>query len=164
MRLTVRWNSHIDSIVAECNQRLFLPLHLKRSGVPAPDLVSLYKATIRSVLEYVAPVWHSSVSGHLSKGLENIQKRALRIIFEPGQYKAQLASAGLTTPPPPMQETLHQYHKSRTPTLFPTALTASSLIPIAKAKTTARTTRTNWFTNCFVLWAIWVFDWPCVHF
>ena len=52
------WNEHIDSTIKKCNQRLYLLLHLRRAGVSPKDLVTLYKAIIRPVLEYAAPVWH----------------------------------------------------------------------------------------------------------
>ena len=34
-----------------------------------------------SVLEYAVPVWHTGLTADLSKQLETVQKRALRIIF-----------------------------------------------------------------------------------
>ena len=70
------WNEHIDSTIKKCNQRLYLLLHLRRAGVPPKDLVTLYKAIIRPVLEYAAPVWHSSLPDCLSKDLEQVQRRS----------------------------------------------------------------------------------------
>ena len=91
------WNGHIDSVWSKCNQRLYLLLHLRRSGVPAADLLTIYKATARSVLEYAAPVWHSSLPEYLSKELELVQRWPLRIIFGEGSYKDHLEAAGLPT-------------------------------------------------------------------
>ena len=59
----------------------------RRSGVPAVDLLTLYKAT----------VWHSSPPEYLSEELEQVQQRALRIIFGEGSYKDHLEAAGLPT-------------------------------------------------------------------
>jgi len=55
------WNIHVENIVAKCNQRLYLLYHLRRSGVPPADLLTVYKAMIRPVLEYACPAWHSSL-------------------------------------------------------------------------------------------------------
>ena len=44
--------AYIDSVLSKCNQRLYLLLHLRRPGVPAADLLTIYKATARSVLEH----------------------------------------------------------------------------------------------------------------
>ncbi len=78
------WNMHVDTLVAKANTRLYLLLHLKRSGVSQQDLVKLYKSMIRSVTEYAAPVWHSSLPVYLSKEIERIQRRALRTIYGEG--------------------------------------------------------------------------------
>ena len=58
----------------------FLKL-LKRSGVPTADLLPYYVSLIRPTLEYACPVWHSSITSEQSDTLENIQKRALRVIY-----------------------------------------------------------------------------------
>jgi len=39
-----------------------------------------YTGVIRSVLEYAAPVWHSSLTTEQKDSLENVQKRAILII------------------------------------------------------------------------------------
>ena len=43
MGANLKWNKGTDFMITKCNQRLYL-LHLKRSGVPAKDVVTLYKA------------------------------------------------------------------------------------------------------------------------
>ena len=117
--------------------------------------------------EYATPVWHGSVSGHLSIwtwkksalrlifgpgqyeeqllrlifGPGQYEEQLLRLIFGPGQYEAQLAFAGLTTL---SKRCLHLCNKFYSNMKYPghryipcTALTASSWVPTAKAKTTA---------------------------
>ena len=69
---------------------------LRRSGIPPADLLTVYIALIRSILEYSCEVWHSSVSCYLSDKLEKIQKRALRIIYPEQTYKDALLLAGIT--------------------------------------------------------------------
>ncbi len=62
----LKWNDHIESVVSKASKRLYIIRTLQRGGVPAEDLLTIYFALIRSVLEYVllcgmAP-FHSLVS------------------------------------------------------------------------------------------------------
>ena len=77
----LKWNDHISYIVGKANSRLHFLRQLKRAGVPTDDMLAYYIGEIRSVLEYAAPAWHSSLTDELSDKLENIQKRALRIVY-----------------------------------------------------------------------------------
>ena len=53
---------------------------LKRSGAFIDDMLYFFKTVIRSLLEYVCPVWHNSLTNEHSDQIESIQKRALKII------------------------------------------------------------------------------------
>ena len=75
----------------------FLRNHLKRSGAPAKDLIIVYCAFIRPVLEYASPVWHFSLTQSLSDQIEHIQKRALKIAFPEDSYSTSLEMANLPT-------------------------------------------------------------------
>ena len=77
----LKWNDHVSYIGSKANSRLHFLRQLKRAGVSADDMLTYYIGVIRSVLEYAAPAWHSSLTDELSENLENIQKRALRIIY-----------------------------------------------------------------------------------
>jgi hypothetical protein len=44
------------------------------------NLLQYYKSVIRLVIEYAAPVWQSSVTLEQRRQLEDLQRRALRII------------------------------------------------------------------------------------
>ena len=46
------------------------------------DMVYLYKMFIRSVLEYGAVVWHSSLSQNNKSDIERVQKSALKVILK----------------------------------------------------------------------------------
>ena len=61
---------------------------LRRSEIPSADLLSIYNALIRSVLEYACEVWHTSVPQNLSR---NVQKRALRILYPFTDYAEALS-------------------------------------------------------------------------
>ena len=88
------WNVHIEYIVKKASKRLYALRSLKKAGVHPSDLVGIYCALIRSVLEYAAPVW-SGLLVYLSEVLEAVQRRAMRIIFPNADYNTALCSAGL---------------------------------------------------------------------
>ena len=88
------WNVHIEYIVKKASKRLYALRSLKKAGVQPSDLVGIYCALIRSVLEYAAPVW-SGLPVYLSEVIEAVQRRAMRIIFPHADYNTALCSAGL---------------------------------------------------------------------
>ena len=79
----LKWSDHIDIICSKASSRIHFLKQLKRSGVPTADLLGLhhYVSVIRPTLEYACPVWHSSITSEQSDTLENMQKRALRVIY-----------------------------------------------------------------------------------
>ena len=77
----LKWDLHINEVVAKASKRLHILRVLKRGGVPPADLLKVYFALIRSVLEYCCPVWHNVLPVKLSDNIKRVQKRALRIIF-----------------------------------------------------------------------------------
>jgi len=52
---------------------------------------------VRPVLEYACPVWHSSLTAGQCNATENIQKRAIRVIYSDtdGDYEIALIVAGM---------------------------------------------------------------------
>ena len=80
--------------VIKANKRLYALRTLKKAGVQPSDLVGIYHALIRSVLEYAAPVW-SGLPVYLSEVLEAVQRRAMRIIYPYADYNTALCSAEL---------------------------------------------------------------------
>ena len=50
------WNVHIEYIMKKVRKRLYALRSLKKAGVQPSDLVGIYCALIRTVLEYAAPV------------------------------------------------------------------------------------------------------------
>ena len=80
----LRWNNHIAMIVTKTSKRLHILRVLRRGGIPPHDLIAIYYALIRPILEYCCPVWHCGLPKHLSEQIEKVQKRALRIIL-PGR-------------------------------------------------------------------------------
>ena len=50
------WNAHVDYICTKASKRLYALRILKRYGAQANDLITVFCALIRPVLEYASPV------------------------------------------------------------------------------------------------------------
>jgi len=72
-----------------------MPKYLFRDGVPASDIVCVYTSIIRSILEYACPVWHPGLTKKLSKDIECVQKRCLKLLFPALSYTESLRKSGL---------------------------------------------------------------------
>ena len=69
-----------NKLVTGAAKRLYIILYtyiLKRGGMTADDLLTIYIALIRSVLEYCCPVWHTNLPSYLSEQIGRLQKRVL---------------------------------------------------------------------------------------
>ena len=86
----LKWNNHIESIVTKASKRLHILRVLRRGGVESNDLINIYTALIRSLLEYCCVVWHHALPSYLSQELERIQKRTFKIIFPAFSYSEAL--------------------------------------------------------------------------
>ena len=91
LRSDLKWSSHVEKICSKASKRLYALRTLKRSGVPAKDLRTIYCSFIRPVMEYACPVWHSSPTMELQKEIEHVQRRALRIIIPYMSYEDALS-------------------------------------------------------------------------
>ena len=82
------------SVSVQGSRGLHILRVLKCGGVPPADLLKVYFALIRSVLEYCCCVWHNALPVKLSDSIERVQKRALCIIFPALHYQEALATTG----------------------------------------------------------------------
>ena len=89
----IKWNDHINSVVSKASKRLYILRILRRSGIPAEDLVTIFHALVRSLLEYCCVVWHHALPSYIAE-LERAQKRTLRIILPGQSYKEALSQLG----------------------------------------------------------------------
>jgi len=103
LRATCR-SHHVDVITSKAAARLHFLKQLKRSGAGRDDLLCFYGTVIRPVLENACPVWHTSLTAAQTKALESLQRRALCIIYEDGDYMLSLSRAGFDT----LEERLEQ--------------------------------------------------------
>ena len=94
---TLKWHDNTNDIISKASKRLHILRVLKRAGVPPADLVTIYSALVRSVLEYSSVVWATCLPRFLIEQLEAIQKRALRIVYPDPHYQQALAQANITS-------------------------------------------------------------------
>ena len=73
----LKWNAHVEYVIAKAAKRLYALRLLKRAGVMSEDMLKVYTYNIRLVLEYAAQVWQD-IPAYLSDAIESIQRRALR--------------------------------------------------------------------------------------
>ena len=57
----LKWDLHINDVVARASKRLHFLHVLKHGRVPPANLLKVYFAPFRSVLEYCYPVWHNAL-------------------------------------------------------------------------------------------------------
>ena len=91
------WNNHIDYLSKKAAKRIYFIRQLKRAGVAVRELVHIYVASIRSVIEYAAPVWFFSAPAYLIDQLEAIKRRVLKIILPEYKYSDALHTASIPT-------------------------------------------------------------------
>ena len=77
----LRWNCHVAEISRKVASGLYFRKQLKRANIPTKDLLIFYRICIRPVMEYACPVFHNLLPAYLSVELEQLQKRAMQIIF-----------------------------------------------------------------------------------
>ena len=92
----LKWNAHVEYVIAKAAKRLFALTLLKRAGVMPKDILKVYLRNVRSVLEYAAQVWQD-IPAYLSDAIESVQRRALRIIFPNSSYQQALDLNNLST-------------------------------------------------------------------
>ena len=66
-----------------------------RCGFSTKDIIDVYCALIRPVLEYASPVWHCGLTKSLSDDIERVQQRCLRIVLQLLSYSDALVVSGL---------------------------------------------------------------------
>jgi len=86
----LKWDDHLASISSKAGKRLWFMKQLRKAGVSQDDLLHYHQSVVRPVLEYAGPCWHFNLSKEQTKQLEDLQCRALPIIFGNMQYDKAL--------------------------------------------------------------------------
>ena len=89
------WHTHMDEIHKKACKRIFYIVMMRRAGYSKDEMIRAYASIIRSLLEYAAPVWHSSITLEQGRLLESIQKRVLKIIYPRDTYEEALKKSEL---------------------------------------------------------------------
>ena len=93
------WSRNCSEICKKAYSRLSMITKLKYAGVSLEDLIEVYVLFIRSLTEYCAVAFHSSLTIEDSNKLEQIQKTCLKVIL--GEmyvsYSAALEMCSLKT-------------------------------------------------------------------
>ena len=89
----LKWTQHVNAISAKATSRIYFLKQLKRTGAQRSDLMHFCTAIVRPVLGYASPVWHLSLTIAQTEMLESLQKRAMRIIYDDGDYELLLILA-----------------------------------------------------------------------
>ena len=88
------WAVHCDYIVKKANRRLHALTQIRKCKVSSADIVHIYWALIRCILEYASATF-VDLSKYLACYLENVQERAHSIIWPGIKYEtAALDKAG----------------------------------------------------------------------
>ena len=91
----LKWNSHVGYVYKKEAKRLYGLRLLKRNTLPADVLLSVNCTYIRPIVECSCESWHFYLPLYLSDQIENVQKRALRIIFPAMKYIDAMSRANL---------------------------------------------------------------------
>jgi len=93
--IDLSWADHVKFMLNKISKRYFIIYQLSRMGLACNDIITVYCAVMRSVLEYACVVWHPGLTVAESGEIERVQKRVLRIIFPNLHYKDALIAAQL---------------------------------------------------------------------
>ena len=72
---------HVEYMLDKARRKLWTLRHLKKSGMEQSDLLKIFETIIRPTLEYASPTYHPMLNKEMSDQIENIQRRACKIIF-----------------------------------------------------------------------------------
>ena len=81
LRHDLSWDKNISEMISKTNRRLYVLRMIKRFGFKKDELITVYKGYIRPLLEYADVVWNSSLTLKQTKTIEQVQRRACRIVL-----------------------------------------------------------------------------------
>ncbi len=64
---------------------------LKRAGISADELLTVYLAIIRPTIEYACQVWHPGLTQHQTDQLETVQRRVFRVVYPQKTYEEAIS-------------------------------------------------------------------------
>ena len=93
------WTTHVNNMTSRATKTLWVLIRFKDLGASAStqQLRTVYQTPVLTILEFAAPVFHSSLTKDQSMQIERTQKKALAIILGKNyvSYKSALSNLGL---------------------------------------------------------------------
>ena len=77
----LKWHKNTEHITKKAYSRLWLIKRLKQMGASRSALIDIYTKHVRSVLEFAAVVWNSSLTQEIIITIERVQKSAFSVIL-----------------------------------------------------------------------------------
>ena len=77
----LRWAKHCEFLCKKANSRLWMLRRMKLLKIHPDIIIDFYFKEIRSLLEMGCQIFHSGLTNNQSRDIENIQKKALKIIL-----------------------------------------------------------------------------------
>ena len=77
----LKWKKNTEYICEKARKKLWILLRMMKLNLSDSELFDVYQKEVRSILEFVAPVWHSSLTRRQTSEIESIQKFAFKIIL-----------------------------------------------------------------------------------
>ena len=77
----LRWSLHTKFICKRANSKLWMLRRMKNLNIEPEIILDFYFKEIRSVCKMACPVFHSGLTKNQSNDIENVQKRALKLIL-----------------------------------------------------------------------------------
>jgi hypothetical protein len=99
VRNDLSWKSNTENMIKKAYNRLWMVKRLKTKGANQEDLTDIFVKQVRSVLEFGAPVWNSSLTQDEGANIERVQKSFLHITLGSNynNYETALAITNLET-------------------------------------------------------------------
>ena len=91
------WGEHVDMLIKKANSKLYFLTQLRRTKIDSKEIVKVFCAIVRPVLEYACQLWHGGLTETQCQALESIQIRALKIAYPAITYQEALAETQLKT-------------------------------------------------------------------
>ena len=77
----LKWKKNTEYICEKARKKLWILRRMMKLNLSDSELFDVYQKEVRSILEFVAPVWHSSLTRRQTSEIESIQKFAFKIIL-----------------------------------------------------------------------------------
>ena len=92
----LKWRENTEFITKKAYKRLWLIKRLKQLGASTASLVDMYTKHVRSVVEFAAVVWNSSLTQEDTCSIERVQKCAFAVILGSRYYSYEAACTSIS--------------------------------------------------------------------